>query len=104
MKCETRLLRQWRAKPIPPAVQVHVVTTDRSIDQRQLVLMLDDSIRMELGRMRVVLLSTPNSKKVVQNLTADIRSHPFELLTNARRATILLGDPKVKLSRSHLDG
>jgi hypothetical protein len=100
---------QYRGRMPEPSpvltIQVHVVdTTERSIDQRQLVLMLDDSVRMEFGSMRVFLLSKPNSKKVVQNLTADIPSHPFELLTYARRAIILLGDTEVKLSRSHLDG
>jgi hypothetical protein len=44
-------------------IQVHVVdTTERSIDLRQLVLMLDDSVRMEFGSRRVFLLSKPNSK------------------------------------------
>ena len=89
---------QYRGRMPEPSpvltIQVHVVdTTERSIDQRQLVLMLDDSVRMEFGSMRVFLLSKPN-----------IPSHPFELLTYARRATILLGDTEVKLSQSHLDG
>jgi len=86
-------------------LQIHVVDTiERPIDQRQLVLMLDDSVRMEFGSMRVYLLSKPNAKKVEQNLTADIPSHPFELLTYARRASILLGNTELELTPTHLDG
>jgi hypothetical protein len=86
-------------------LQIHVIDTiERPIDQRQLVLMLDDSVRMEFGSMRVYLLSKPNAQKVEQNLTADIPAHPFELLTYARRASILLGDTEIELTPTHLDG
>jgi hypothetical protein len=85
-------------------LQLHVIDTlERPIDQRQLLVLLDDSVRVDVGTMRAYRLGKPNGKRVEQNLTADIPSHPFTLLTYARRVTLLLGDTELELAPPHLD-
>jgi hypothetical protein len=85
-------------------LQLHVIDTlERPIDQRQLLMLLDDSIRVDVGSMRAYRLGKPDGRKVEQNLTADIPSHPFTLLTYARRATLLLGSTELELTPPQLD-
>jgi len=99
---------QYRGQVPDPAptltLQIHVVDTlERPIDQRQLAILVDDSVRTEFGSMRVFRRNKPGDKKVDQSLTADIPSHPFTVLAYAHRATFLLGDTEIELTPRHLE-
>jgi len=99
---------QYRGQIPDPAptltLQLHVVDTlERPIDQRQLVMLVDDSVRMEFGSMRTYRRNKPGSRTVDQSLTADIPSHPFTLLAYAHRAALLVGDTEVDLTPRHLE-
>lgn len=99
---------QYRGQVPDPAptltLQIHVVDTlERPIDQRQLAILVDDSVRTEYGSMRVFRRNKPGDKKVDQSLTADIPSHPFTVLAYAHRTTLLLGDTEIELMPRHLE-
>jgi hypothetical protein len=99
---------QYRGQVPDPAptltLQLHVVDTiERPIDQRQLAILVDDSVRTEFGSMRVFRRNKPGDKKVDQSLTADIPDHPFTVLAYAHRATFLLGDTEIELTPRHLE-
>jgi len=99
---------QYRGQVPDPAptltLQLHLVdTVERPIDQRQLVILMDDSVRMEFGSMRIFRRSKPGDRKVDQSLTADIPSHPFNLLAYSHQAAFLLGDTEIKLTPRHLE-
>lgn len=94
----------------PPAaepvllLQLHVVdTAERSIDQRQLVLTLGDSTRIDLGSMGAYRLSMPGAKKVEQDLLARIPAMQFRALARAEEVTVALGNAMFNLSTEHLD-
>jgi hypothetical protein len=99
---------QYRGQIPDPAptltLQLHVVDTiERPIDQRQLAIVVDDSVRTEFGSMRVYRRNKPGDRKVDQSLTADIPSHPFTVLAYAHRAAFLVGDTEIELTPRHLE-
>ena len=53
--------------------------------------------------MRIFRRSKPGDRKVDQSLTADIASHPFNLLAYSHQAALLLGDTEIKLTPRHLE-
>jgi hypothetical protein len=85
--------------------QLHVVDSlERPIEQRQLGLELDDGPPIELGSMRVVLLSQAGAKKVEQNLTSDLTPQQFRSLVASTTGRVHLGDTEFSLSGAQLDG
>lgn len=81
-----------------------VDTLERPIHQRQLLLLLEDSTRIDLGSMNAFRLSESGAKKVEQNLTARVPAMHFRSMTRAMSVKIELGDTRFTLTRQQMDG
>lgn len=83
-------------------LDAHIVEpTERAIDQRQLVLMLDDSIRVDLGSMSLNPQRLSNVPGVTENMSVILPMAQFYALARATRVRGTIGSTRFELTRDH---
>ena len=94
----------------PPApepllvLQLHVMDgRERSIDQRQLLLILEEGTPMDLGSMNAYRLSKPGARVVEQNLTARVPAMQFRALARATSVRVQLGADSFSLTHEQIN-
>ncbi len=86
-------------------LQLHVIDTlERPIDQRQLILVFEDSSFVDFGSMGAFRLHDSRDHKVEQNLTTRLPAMEFRRITRSTRVEVHLGDATFALTRQQLDG
>jgi hypothetical protein len=93
---------EGRGQPVAPVVQLDIKLVEpeeRSIDQRQLLLVLNDSTRLDLGSMSTNPQRLPSVPGVTQNMSIVLSMTHALLLTRANRVTGTIGTTSFALTK-----